>query len=126
MTTEQWTAEWDDPIAGKRYGDVFLERATGELPEMESSKAAARRVAPLLSPNDSFLDIGCGGGHYLRSLSNEIQVPFRYVGIDRTDYFIEVARRAHKHTPNVTFEVGDIFNIERTDKSADIVMCNNV
>lgn len=126
MAVEAYTAEWDHPELGKNYGDLFYKRATGELPEMESSKAAARRVASMAKAGDSIVDVGCGGGHYLRSLLNQVKVPFVYHGIDRTQYFIDAARRAFPNNSSISFSIGDIFKLERADRSADIVLCNNV
>jgi ubiquinone/menaquinone biosynthesis C-methylase UbiE len=124
--SKPWTGEWDDPEIGKHYGDLFYKRATGELAEMESSKAAAKRIATLAKAGDAIVDVGCGGGHYLRSLQRVLTVPFSYHGVDRTPYYIEMARRAFDGQQSISFGVGDIFNLELKDQSADIVMCNNV
>jgi len=121
---------WD---GNKAYGKVFYERATGKLPEMESSKAVARHVAQLAKKNDLILDAGCGGGHYLVSLDRTLKIPFRYYGIDATANYIKLARTAFAKKINnnplrmlYEFKVADIFDIDLADGFADIVMCNNV
>ena len=55
---ENWREAWRGEASGKAYGDLFFKRATGALPEMESSKAAAKRLADMLRPGDRILDAG--------------------------------------------------------------------
>lgn len=119
---------WDD---GKWYGDVFYRRATGELGEMESSKAAAENVKRLLRSGESILDVGCGAGHYLVSLRKQLDVNFEYTGIDQTQEYIDYARRAFSDSadakcPTPRFLVGDVFDLDAAGVSGDVVMCNNV
>ena len=82
---------WDKE---KAYGDLFFKRATGELPEMESSKALARIIQSYLEDGDKIGDIGCGAGHYLRSIDKRATNKFHYLGIDQTAYYIEKANEA--------------------------------
>ena len=124
--SESWAAEWDDPRQGKAYGDVFYQRAVGDLPEMECSKAAAKKIVNIARPGDRIVDVGCGSGHYLRSLLDQIETPFAYHGIDRTQYFVDLAQRAFGNCKSASFGIGDIFKLAEADQSADIVMCNNV
>ena len=126
---ENWRV-WDDD---KKYGDLFYDRATGKLSEMESSQAVAKYMAGLAKENDIILDVGCGGGHYLVSLDKILKTPFSYHGIDPTKYYIELAKKAFSQDINSNslrtffkFEVGDIFNLNLEDNYADLVMCNNV
>jgi ubiquinone/menaquinone biosynthesis C-methylase UbiE len=121
---------WDDE---KSYGELFYKRAIGELPEMESSKALAKILLPHTNDNDFIADIGCGGGHYLRSLDNQINHNFNYIGIDQTEHYISKAKVAFNDTNNTNkrrqstkFMVGDIFQIPLKDNEVDIAMCNNV
>ena len=64
-----------------------------QLPEMESSKALAKILKKQIFENDNVLDVGCGCGHYLKSLLSEIGVPFKYTGVDATNYYIELAKK---------------------------------
>jgi len=121
---------WDKD---KWYGDLFAKRATGELPEMESSKAVAKIISNIVKSNNTIIDVGCGAGHYLRSLVEQLKVDFNYWGIDRTEYYIKKGIEAlgkvkisKSKRINTKFSVGDIFNLDVEDSKADIVMCNNV
>lgn len=122
---DSWSrgAGWHEDTA---YGEVFFKRAVGELPEMESSKAAARRVCELIRPDDHLLDAGCGAGHYLRSLRRIVPVPFSYTGTDVAPHYIDLGRRAFAHDDTAAFEVANIDALQFPDRSFDIVMCNNV
>ena len=130
MNTEQqdnWRV-WNDE---KEYGEVLFKRASGILPEMESSKAAAKIVGSKTRAGDKILDVGCGAGHYLRSLLNELHVPFHYQGLDATQHYVELARKAwgSREFDNLlshNFSHGDIFKIPFQSSFGEIVMCNNV
>lgn len=113
------------------YGKLFKDRAEGKLPEMESSKAVAKHLKNLISKHDIVMDVGCGAGHYLKTLDNTFEEEFSYIGIDATKKYIEFAIEAYENQDNslrinTDFRVGDIFNLPTEDKEADIVMCNNV
>lgn len=107
------------------YGEVLFKRATGEAPEMESSKAAARRLQGVLKPDDRVLDVGCGAGHYLRSLRNAFSFPFSYSGVDATQEYVGLASKAFAKDPDARFLKGDIEALPIQERY-DIVLCMNV
>jgi ubiquinone/menaquinone biosynthesis C-methylase UbiE len=123
---EKWRESWTETTGADAYGDLFYKRATSELGEMESSKAAASRMQELVKPNDTVLDVGCGAGHYLVSLRKAISGPFSYTGIDATPYYVELGRKAFADDTSVNFQQGDIFNLPLDDKTMDVAMCCNV
>lgn len=108
----------------KKYGDLLYKRAIGELEEMESSKALCQIIDRLYQPGMRVADVGCGAGHYLRSLRERIDVNIDYTGIDATEYYIELARKAFPE--KAQFLVGDIFEIPVEDAMYDLVLNNNV
>lgn len=114
---------WDEM---QSYGEVLYKRATGEAPEMESSKAAARRLQGILKEGNTVLDVGCGAGHYLRSLRSVFPFPFPYTGIDATQSYVDLAAKAFKTDANAAFLRGDIEALPVKDQSFDIVLCMNV
>lgn len=120
------SAKWKVWDADKCYGELLYKRATGELPEMESSKKIAKEVMALMKGGERILDVGCGAGHYLRSLRREIGDGFEYVGADATKQYIEFAEQAFVGDEKATFTVSDIFNLDFADNSFDIVICNNL
>lgn len=116
--------KWQNWDSISFYGDMFYKRAIGELDEMESSKAAARLLKQHYQTGDSLLDVGCGAGHYLRSLKSILDEKVNYHGVDPTAYYVELAQKAWKD--EAEFTVGSIFELPFPDNSFDIVMCNNV
>jgi len=110
----------------EEYARVLYKRATGELPEMECSKATAKILSTWVKDGDSILDVGCGVGHYLRSLSNRLTANFSYTGLDNSPFYIELAEKAFSNMDRATFCKGDIYQLPFPEKSFDIVMSNNV
>jgi len=114
---------WDDNAA---YGEVLYKRAVGDAPQMESSKAVANQLEGILRAGSHVLDAGCGAGHYLRSLRAKFEFDFEYVGMDATQSYIELARKAFTGQPGVEFHLGDLYDIPFDSDSFDVVMCSNV
>lgn len=119
-------AVWDAWNDDEHYASLMKRRATGELPEMESSKALAGHLKNLLVENSEILDVGCGVGHYLRTLRGTFGGAFKYTGIDGSDLFVKTARQTWENDPNASFKKGDIFDIPVQDRFADITTCCNV
>lgn len=117
---------WGKDNRTQHYGEMLYKRAMGQLPEMESSKAAAARLARLAFNGCSILDVGCGAGHYLVSLRKALDVSFDYVGVDATEAYVDLARSAFEGEAGVSFGTADVFNLPFEDRRFDIVMCNNV
>jgi ubiquinone/menaquinone biosynthesis C-methylase UbiE len=113
---------WGD----QRYAHAMYRRAIGDLPEMESSKAIARRVAVFWQRGSNVLDVGCGAGHYLRSLRREIGHVFDYTGVDITADHLALAKMAFDADKRAHFEYGDIFDLHYRDSEFDIVICTNL
>jgi ubiquinone/menaquinone biosynthesis C-methylase UbiE len=124
--TEAWRQGWLSHWRSGIYGNLLFKRATGELPEMESSKAAAARLKSVLAPGDRLLDVGCGAGHYLRSLDGLVDTPYDYLGLDATPSYVELASKAFAGRPRTRFAVADVFKLPESDASHDVVMCNNL
>ena len=123
MNIHRGKDEWADRID---YADVFRKRAIGELPQMESGKAAASFLKDEIREGDKLLDVGCGAGHYLRSIHERVSASFQYVGVDATERFVDAANEAWKNDAASTFRQGDIYELPFETDQFDIVMCNNV
>lgn len=118
---EPWQI-WEDDTA---YGDIFYQRALGTLPEMESARAITQLLKGQVRSHDRLLDVGCGAGHYLRSLRQSLSVPFVYTGVDATLPYIRLARKAWQEDPAASFAVADAYALPFADQTFDLVMsCN--
>jgi ubiquinone/menaquinone biosynthesis C-methylase UbiE len=124
---DKWRTEWDNSTTvGRRYGDLLFRRSIGELAEMESSKAAAKRIAAELREGDTLLDVGCATGHYLTSLRKVVPFSFAYLGVDASADYLELARKAFENDNAATFKHADIFALPFEPAAFDVTMCNNV
>ncbi|MFA5317859.1 MAG: class I SAM-dependent methyltransferase [Patescibacteria group bacterium] len=106
------------------YGDILYKRAIGKIEEMQSAKSICKLLPSFYKKGMSLLDVGCGAGHYLRSLQLRLDKNIKYTGVDATKNYIKLAKKAFGSKAN--FLTGDIFNLPFNDKAFDIVMCNNV
>jgi SAM-dependent methyltransferase len=102
------------------YGNLFIKRATGQLPEMESSKALAKIVAKYIKNNDNILDAGCGAGHYLRSLDKLIKKNFIYTGLDATAKHIDIAKKIFLNKKGVRARKQSIYFEKKTLRECDL------
>jgi ubiquinone/menaquinone biosynthesis C-methylase UbiE len=118
--------EWKVWDKDEKYGQVLYQRAVGELPEMESSKIIAQVVNKYIIPDAKVLDVGCGAGHYLKSLRRVCGSNFSYLGVDATENYIDQAKKAFVDDKGCDFMLSDIFDLEIKDNSYNIVMSNNV
>lgn len=105
------------------YGELLRDRASGAAPEMESAKSLCRRLEGRYRPGMSVLDVGCGAGHYLRSLRRRVDPEIDYTGVDLTVEFLAMGRRVF---PDVLLAAGDAFALPFPDRCFDLVLCNNL
>ena len=64
--------------------------------------------------DSSILDVGCGFGDLIKHFTSKNLYPKSYLGIDKEDYFIEIASTIY---PNTKFQQIDIFkdNLPKSD-----------
>ncbi len=111
----------------KLYADIFKARSLGKLPEMESSKAAAKKLSVYFRDGYSVLDVGCGAGHYLKSYERVFKgKKFTYIGLDIAKEYIDIAKEVFAGKENVKFLIGSVYKLPFRDNEFDIVVCNNV
>jgi ubiquinone/menaquinone biosynthesis C-methylase UbiE len=106
------------------YGQTLYKRAKGDLEDMESAKSLAGILKSFYKSGMNILDVGCGAGHYLKVFRELLDEKIDYTGLDATDYYIQLAKKAfgdrHK------FLKGDILDLKFDDNVFDVVVCNNV
>lgn len=108
----------------KKYGEYFYKMSIGELPNMFCADAVANLVKKIYKKKTTLLDVGCGVGHYLRSLRERVDKNINYTGVDFSPSYIKLARQAYQNSAK--FLVGSVQNIPFKSKQFDIVMTNNV
>src|ERR1035441_4533817 len=92
-----------------------------------TAENSAGYLLPHLAPGMSLLDVGCGPGTITGDLA-ALVAPGRVVGLDASVEVIEEARRtaAEQGTAGLTFEVGDLFNLDYEDGTFDVVHAHQV
>jgi len=104
--------------------ETLYKRATGELPEMESTKQVVELVKEVYKPGMKILDVGCGPGHYYKGL-RRLDESVKYTGLDATKPYIDFAKNIFSKT-NANFIIGDILDITEEIGEFEIVICCNV
>jgi SAM-dependent methyltransferase len=89
-------------------------------------QSGQRLVADLgIEPGEHVLDLGCGTGLLAEHISEIVGPEGRVVGVDPLPLRIELARS--KRRPNLSFEVGDAYDLDMLqDSSFDVVVMNAV
>src|SRR4051795_4431315 len=86
--------------------------------EADASWRAA--VAALVDPVGAHVvDIGCGGGTYLRAWHDLGAATV--TGVDSSSPILDSARESHGHLPGVAFQLGDAADTGLDDAVADVV-----
>ena len=93
--------DWEQNASA--YGEVMRRRATGELEEMGQVKQLMKLFSSHYNPGMSVIDVGCGAGHFLRSLKC-MDSEIRYFGIDLNKNYISIAKEVFKDCPNASFK----------------------
>lgn len=92
--------------------------------KQELDKFLEKLVSPLIQDKSlKILDACCGIGHILYFLE-QISPKSSFVGVDQTAYLIEEARKLCQGKKNMSFEVGDIYDLpQKYSKEFDISIC---
>jgi ubiquinone/menaquinone biosynthesis C-methylase UbiE len=67
-----------------------------------------RRLAQLLQPGMTVLDVGCGSGAITRGIAEAVGPSGRVVGIDINEELLAVALASHGGPSNLVFEIADV------------------
>src|SRR3989449_11530815 len=84
-----------------------MPEGTSAILDTRSLGTGNRRLAALLRPGLSVLDVGCGTGAITRGIAEAVGRHGRAVGVDVNASMIEKARAAHRGVPSLSFEVAD-------------------
>ncbi|GIX47111.1 MAG: hypothetical protein KatS3mg131_1322 [Candidatus Tectimicrobiota bacterium] len=104
---------------------LYRRRCRQEAEEMTCAAQVAEILAARVTPGETLLDAGCGGGYYYWSFHKR-QVPIVYFGLDYTPEMIALARSElcpRAGLPPERFLLGAIENLQGV---FDNVLCFNV
>jgi SAM-dependent methyltransferase len=87
---------------------------------------SAGYLLPHLRPGMSLLDVGCGPGTITADLATRL-APGRVVGLDASAEVIHEARKGAADGPaGLSYEVGDLFQLDYDDGAFDVVHAHQV
>ena len=78
-----------------------------------------------LSPSMALLDVGCGPGTITADVAMRLSGGSA-VGVDLAESVVEAARAAHADVANLSFEVGDAYDLSFEDGAFDVVYAHQV
>jgi ubiquinone/menaquinone biosynthesis C-methylase UbiE len=128
VPTTNFSASW---IRIDQTSDPSFYSALLDATRARGLDQARRDPAAVLGPLDlraglRVLDVGCGTGDYLRIMA-PLVAPGPAVGIDLSTALIDVAReRATTDGDNVSFQVGDAYELPFPNASIDRVVATQV
>lgn len=84
-----------------------------------------KRLNEMLTEGITVFDVGCGTGAITRGIAEKVGPSGHVVGIDNNPDFIDKARQSYTGIPGLTFEIGDIYNLDY-EGQFDIVTSSRV
>ncbi|MGP4041942.1 class I SAM-dependent methyltransferase [Gracilibacillus sp. D59] len=90
--------------------------------DARSLSQSHRRLAELLEPDMTVLDVGCGTGAITSGIAEAVGANGKVVGIDNNPTLLDTARKRY---PKITFEIADIYNLPY-ENQFDIVTTSRV
>ena len=93
---------WEIWAENSECEGTLVERAKGNLPEMESTKQLVKLISEIYQPGMKVLDAGCNTGHYLKGL-RRLDENLDYTGIDAYEVYISQANEIFKNDNNADF-----------------------
>ncbi|MGD0694735.1 MAG: arsenite methyltransferase [Terriglobia bacterium] len=116
-----------DPVTQNLYEAA----QTSELPEeavLASLGCGNPTALAQLSPGESVLDLGSGGGIDVLLSAKRVGPTGKAYGLDMTDEMLALARENQRKAgiPNAEFLKGEIENVPLPDNSVDVVISNCV
>jgi ubiquinone/menaquinone biosynthesis C-methylase UbiE len=95
-------------VAGHR---ASMPEGASAVLNTRSLRASYRRLAEILQPGWTVLDVGCGTGAITKGIAEATAPDGRVVGIDVNPHLIAEARQTHGAVPGLSFEVCDVYRV---------------
>ncbi len=107
-----------DSVATHR---AHMPSGTERFLDARSLADAHRRLAELLRPGMTVLDVGCGTGAITEDIARAVAPGGRVLGIDVSRELIGRARERAERQANLSFELADVASLAREERRFDMV-----
>lgn len=104
---------------------AYMPAGTSRMLNVRSLTTAHRRLAEMLQPGHTVLDVGCGTGAITRHIAAQVEPRGFVVGMDSNIHLLHQARQEHQDIPNVWFAAADIYHVPCT-RAFDLVTAARV
>ncbi|WP_211748270.1 methyltransferase domain-containing protein [Paenibacillus sp. Marseille-Q4541] len=88
-----------------------MPEGTSVILNQRTLETSNRRLAELLQPGMSVLDVGCGSGAITRGIAEQVGFEGTVTGIDVSERLINEAIESSKHLDHLDFYVADIYGL---------------
>lgn len=100
-----------------KIGRVAQKRAhmpdgTSTILSRRTLQASHKRLAELLRPGMSVLDVGCGNGAISVGIASKVSPAGRVVGMDVNPRLVEEGESAYRDVSGLSFQVGDVYDLQ--------------
>jgi len=90
---------------------AHMPTGTNVVLNTRSLNTAHKRLAELLHPGMTVLDVGCGTGAITRGIAEAVAPDGRVIGMDTNVELIAEADRLHADVPGLSFQIGDAYDL---------------
>lgn len=107
------------------FGRTYHETRTtsGRLFNEYLEMPAVLSILPQSLKHKTVVDAGCGGGIYSVILA---KLGAKVLGIDISQTMIDIANEEKPADLDITYSLGNLYDIQQTDESVDLIVCNYV
>ncbi len=116
---------WNPWVNDRNTFELYRRRCRREVEEMTCAAQAARIFKNKITPGETLLDAGCGGGYYYHSFHDR-GVQVKYYGLDYSPELIDLARIEMCNRTDLVPDQFSLGRIENLVTEFDNVLCFNV
>lgn len=116
---------WNTWANDKHLLELYRKRCRQSVEEMTCAAQAATILSQKITPGETLLDAGCGGGYYYWSFKSR-NIKIQYHGLDYTPQMIKLAQEEMCKATDLPQERFRLGSIENLNQEFDNIICFNV
>ena len=123
LSTTEELAEWNDEMVKRHHKDgTLFESKNPLLRYLETQRLKKIIRFAKLKPKNQVLDLGCGEGHLISLMPNDVSI----VGIDISKYALNRAKETLKDKKNVELKFANAYQTNLPSNYFDKIICSEV